>query len=873
MSVARWILRAISPLVPGWRRDDWLEEWEAELAALDELRATGQPGYPAVRAFVAGALPHAIWMRKQEWSMTGMLQDLRYAARVLGRAPGFTLVAALTLAVGIGANASMFTLVNGLLLRQPPALHEPDRLVQIGRSYENAPRWDNWSNPSLREIERATVGTVFEGVAGLAGRQFVIGQGVDAESVVGEYVTGNYFEVLGVRAALGRVLERSDDVTPGGHPVVVLSHELWMRRFGGARDAIGRTLALGGNPYEIIGVAPRDFVGIDALSQSPQLYIPVSMRTSSGGINILEEWGSSWIYGIGRLAAGTSFDAAQAAMPVVSMRLRAASEINEDIEVLLAPGVGLDPAAREQANTIALLLTGIAVLVLLLTCANVANLFLARASARGREMGVRLAMGAGRGRVARQLLTESLLLAVVSAVVAYPIVRAASGYLPALFDNNLAWSLAPDARVLAALLGLGVLAGLLFGALPAIAAGRSGAAVALGSMRATGGLGHTRLRDALVVLQLAISLGLMTASALLGRSVLNAGSADPGFDARGLVVAFVNPGLTGRYDAESASALYDRLLSEVRALPGVTGATLASEAPFVGGHARRTRWPADRPSEPAVQYEAEAINVGPGYFETLGIPLLRGRTLEHHRQEPEPVAVINQAAADFYWPGEDAVGKELNGGTRVVGVVGNVQSRSLRTAPRPAVFEPLPEPDRYYAVVHVRTARPAAEVGHDLREAVAGLDPGLPVTRVAELQSAVAASIGETRTFGWLVAAFAGLAFVLSIIGLYGLVSYAVSRRVRELGIRIALGAEPGTLVRMVLRRGLGLAAVGIGAGIGVAWAVSRALQGMLFGVSATNGAALAVAALVLLGSATVAAWLPARRAGRADAVASLRES
>ena len=873
--LARVYLRLVSRLVPGWRRREWLEEWEAELAALSALRRGGSgSGYPGIAPYLAGAIPHVLSMWKEEWAMTGWVQDLRHAVRVLGRSPGFAVVAALTLALGIGANASMFTLVNGLLFRTAPKVPEPERLVQIARSYTSAPRWDNWSYPALQEIRQSTEGSVFEGVAGYTSNQFVVGRGADAEPVRGLYVTGNWFGVVGLRAALGRVIEPLDDVLPGGSPVVVLSHRLWMRRFGGDRGVLGTTIPVGGRATAVIGIAPEGFAGIETVSVQPELYVPISTVPVRPGRTLFDQWGSSWIQVVGRLAPGTSFDAARAAMPVVWARLRAAWPDNHDIEVLLAPGVGLDPEARAQARTISLLLLGIAALVLLLTCANVANLFLARATSRAPEMGLRLALGAGRGRIARQLLTESVLLSLLAAVLAWPLVRGAAVLLPHVFPYQLAWSIAPDARVVAALLGLGVLAGLLFGVLPAIAAGRGGAIGVLSATRSTGSLGHTRIRDALVVVQLAVSLGLMTAAGLLGRSVRNAGNADPGFDARGVVVAFVNPAPTGRYDSRSALALYGRLLDDVRALPGVTSATLATEAPFIGGHSRSTRVPLEREEDEAARFEAEEVFVGPDYFATLRIPVLRGRALLGWPDEPEPVAVINEAAAKFWWPGADPIGKQLAGENvvRVVGVVADAQYRSLRNTAPPAVYLPMPSMYDISTVVHVRTARPLSDIGPALRGVVEKLDPGLPVTTVADLQAAVAGSIGETRTFGWLVSTFAGLAFLLSIIGLYGLVSYAVSRRVREMGIRIALGAEPRSLVRMVVGRGLSLTVLGIGLGLGVAWAVGRALRGFLFGVSATNAAAPLAASVVLLAAAGLAAWLPARRAGSVDAVASLRE-
>ncbi|MGD8276701.1 MAG: ABC transporter permease [Gemmatimonadota bacterium] len=872
---ARGYLRFVGRLVPRWRRQEWLEEWEGELSALVGLRrASAGAGYPGVARFLAGALPHVWSMWKEEWTMTGWVQDLRHAVRVLGRAPGFAVVAALTLALGIGANASMFTLVNGLLFRTAPKVEAPERLVQIARSYTSAPRWDNWSYPALQEIRQSTEGSVFEGVAGYTSGRFVIGRGAEAESVSGLYVTGNWFDVVGVEASLGRTIEVSDDVLPGGRAVAVLGHRLWMRRFGGDRGVVGTTVPVGGRATEIIGIAPEGFAGIETVSAEPEMYVPISTVPVRPGRTRFDQWGSSWIYAVGRLAPGTSFEAARAAMPVVWARLRAAWPQNEDIEVLLAQGVGLDPEARAQARTISMLLLGIAALVLLLTCANVANLFLARATSRAPEMGLRLALGAGRGRVARQVLTESVLLSLFGAVLAYPIVRVAAELLPHVFPYRLAWTLTPDARVVAALLGLGVLAGLLFGALPSIAAGRGGALSVLNTSRSTGSVGHTRIRDALVVVQLAVSLGLMTAAGLLGRSVRNAGNADPGFDAHGVVVAFVNPAPTGRYDAQSALVLFGQLLDDVRALPGVTSATLATEAPFIGPHSRATRVPLERMEDEAAHFEAEEVYVGPDYFSTLRIPVLRGRPLRGWREEPEPVVVINEAAARFWWPGEDPIGKRLTGErvVRVVGVVADAQYRSLRNAAPPAVYLPMPSTYDISTVIHVRTARPLSDIRPALRGVVENYDPGLPVTTVADLHAAVAGSIGETRTFGLLVSTFAGLAFLLSVIGLYGLVSYAVSRRVREMGIRMALGAEPRFLVRMVVGHGLSLAAFGIVLGLGVAWAVGRGLQGFLFGVSATNAAAPLAASIVLLGAAGLAAWLPARRAGGVDAVNSLRE-
>jgi predicted permease len=812
-------------------------------------------------------------MRKEEWTMESVMQDLRYAGRVLRRAPGFTLVAALTLALGIGANAAMFSLVNGLLLRSPAGIAQPDRLVQIARSYDKAPRWDNWSWPAFQLIGRE--GRVFSGVAGFSTGAFVLGRGEEAEAVVGQYVSGGYFPVLGVQPSLGRMLAPSDEVAPGAHPVVVLSHGLWVRRFGGDPGVVGSTVAIGSTPYEIVGVAPADFAGIDALGSSPEVWVPAYQRVDPFGRTRFDQWGSSWFSVFGRLGDDVSFAAADAAMDRVTTRLRAAWEENRDIRVLLAPGVGLSPEERAEGRRVGWLLTGIATLVLLLTCANVGNLFLARATDRVGEVGVRQALGAGRGRLVRQLVTESVVLALVATALAAPLVLLAGRLLPALLPWRVAVSLSPDLRVFGFMTLVGVAAGLLFGAAPAVAVSRRDVAHTLREGGTTGGRRRTRLRDALVVGQLALSLGLVSAAALLGRSILNARTADPGFDVDNMVVGFLNVAATGRYPNEDLVALDERLVAELEATPGVASAALAGQAPILGGHSRSTVVPADRPDDPSVRFEAEYTVVTPGYFSTLGIPVLRGRTFREPPQEAERVVVINEALARLYWPGEDAVGKELAGlgePLRVIGVVGDVQMRSLRSRANPGVYYPYHQHPESYLALHVRTRGPAAAMLPSVRRAVAGVDPELPLTGATDLRQGISRSLAETRMFVSIVTTFAGLALVLAVIGLYGLVTHGVSQRAREMGIRVALGAGAGALHRLILGRAVALSAAGVVLGLGVAVALGRALEGVLFGVSAANPLALGGAALVLLGASLLAAWIPARRASRVDAAVSLRE-
>ncbi len=866
------LIALASLIVPRGRRGEWRAEWRGELDSLDRAECGLPPpqgGLPGPLEFALGSFPHALWTMKEEWTMDGVLQDLKYATRILRRSPGFTVVAAMTLALGIGANASIFSLVNGLILRSPPGIREPERLVQIARSYEDAPRWDNFSWPALNLIRREA--RSLSGVAGYQSQAFVLGRGLDVEQVVGELVTGDYFQVLGVQPFLGRLLQPSDDTEPGAHAVAVLSHAIWERRFGADSSVVGRTVSVGAVPYEIVGVAPRGFAGPETVGTPPALWVPATMSPGYRGELPFDQWGWSWINAIGRLREGVSFQEAQESMGVVAARLRDADPVNRGMEVLLEQGVGLDPQGREQARQLSLILFFVVGLVLILACSNVANLFLARAASRRTEVGVRMAMGAGRGRLARQLLTESLLLSVMATALAAPLVLAAGRFLPMVIPYGLTVSLAPDRKVFLFLLAVGIVAGILFGLAPAWATSPRHLTQALREGASAGGRVRSRLRDGLVVLQLSLSLALVAGAALLGRSVANAASARPGFDPKGLTAGFVDLEPTGRYDPESGTDLFERLLDAAYRIPGVGSATLASEVPIAGGHSRRTVRPVGRDD---VGFEAEAVVVGPRYFETLGIPILRGRSLRGPGEETGPVVVVNQALAQRFWPGEDPVGQELQGAPnlRVVGLVGDVQMRSLRSRAIPAVYYPMAQHYVGAMAIQLRTSSGRGLPTSTLREAVSQVDPELPVSAVVDLRAALSSSMGETRTIGFLVGSFAVLALVLAVVGLYGLVSYGASQRVREMGIRIALGARPGSLVRLVLTRGAALSVLGVALGLAAAFGMGQALRGLLFGVQPTDVPTLGAAAVLLLASAGLAAWVPARRASRTDPAVSLRE-
>jgi len=859
-------------IVPAGIRREWREEWDAELVALSGLnRAPTDPDeYPMPARFAAGAFPHALWLRTREWTMDSLMQDLRYALRGLRRTPVFTLIAAATLALGIGANGLIFTLVNALAFRPPAGIVQPDRLVQIGRTYDDAPRWDNWAWPAIDLF--ASEERTFSGVAGYQGVPVIMGRGDHVEELLSQYVTGSFFDVLGVRPLLGRPIQPSDQVTPRGHPVVMLSHALWSSRFGGDPDIVGQTVPIGAVAYEIIGVAPPEFRGPDQMGAPPQLWIPAIQRMSPDGGALSSRWNSSWINVFARLQDGVTEAQAATGMEVLTRRLRELNPEQETIRAIHAPGIGLSPGGRDVLGQMSMLLAGLVGLVLLLTCSNVANLFLARGAGRTGEVGIRMALGAGRFRLVRQLVTESLLVATLATLMAVPLVAAAGSILPHLLPGPVSASLAPDGRVFLFLAGIGLLAGILFGTAPAWTTVSGDLVESLRQGGASGGRRRARWRDAFVVTQLAISLGLVAGATMLGRSVVEARGSDAGFDMDGMIAGFLSLGSTGRYSPETVPTFVERLLAELETRPWVRGATVASQSPIAGGHSRATVQPADRP-EGEIGFEAEHTVVGPKYFETLGLEIVRGRPLGGLRDEPERVVVINEALANFFWPGQDPIGRELRGPEpwRVVGVARDVQMRSLRSAANPGVYYPLSQQSVGSLALHVRVDGPAERAIRELRAVVAVVDPELPLGAPIDLRAAALDSVRELRVFGVLVTGFAVLALVLAAIGLYGLVSYGVSQRIREMGIRLALGARPGALVGLVLRRSLVVSLVGVVVGLGLALLLGQAIRGMLFGVSAWDPTTLIAAALVLFVTAARAAWIPARRAARVDATVSLR--
>ena len=892
LRAARAWLSLLAGLVPEPRREYWLEEWEGELwelwrrAGRAPRRYGGRPG--AVLRYSIGAPVSALWELKEEW-MTELWRDVRYGVRTLARAPGFLVVAVITLALGIGANTTVFSLVNGLLFRDPPGIVAADRLVRIGRGHAEEGRFDNWSLPVFRDFREQT--DWYSGVAGYANAgSLVIGRGIDARAVPAQAVSHDFFDVLGVRPALGREFVPEETAAMGAASVAVISHALWQSRFAGDPDVVGATLAVNGRDLEVIGVAPAGFAGADIFTAPPDLWIPVSMMATAWGPYAERLWdsrGSSFFWVFARLAPGVTVEQARAATGALYARLDEQFPDLTGQGVRVVGGVGMTPDEREEAGTISRLLQGIVLLVLLIACANLAGLALARGAGRRGEVGVRTALGASRIRVVRQLLTESLLVAAAGGAVAVGITYMAARWLPSVLPYSVSIGFEPDGRVFLFALGTAVAAGVIFGLLPALRAARTDVrSVLAGDPRSIARKG-TRLRRGLVALQLALSFVLLAGTGLLLQSLYNARVVDPGFEPDGAAVVALNAAMRSGYDEEAGRSFFRRLRDEARALPGVDAVGMVATLPLVQRPSNHTPVPfgeayqrdPDAPPPPPVFF----ATADDGYFEAAGIEIVAGRGFGpgDRGENAERVAVINETLARrFFGPGENPIGQLLPFGarpdpedpTRVIGVAGDHRNLSLDQEPVAHYWVPW---DRSYAGAMVLVARTAGDGGAlatDLGELVERIDPGMPILQAGTLRSLVGGTLGETRTVSILIAIFGLVALVLAAVGLYGVMAYSVARRTREMGVRIALGARARDVVGLVLRQGLVIIAIGLGLGLLAALAGLRLLEGLLYDVAPGHPPALILGAVVLAATAAAAALVPAWKATRVEPVTALKE-
>jgi predicted permease len=817
---------------------------------------------------------------------------------MLRKQPGFTMAAALTLALGIGANTAIFTLINATLLQTLPVAGR-DRLVNVWRGSPGGvlpyPLY-----ASLRDDNR-----VFEAFGVWGGIQASLNAGGSTDLVPGAIVTGNLFELLGVRPAVGRLLSAADDRTVGAHPVAVISHALWQTRFGAQPDAVGREILLNGHRFTIVGVAPPEFRGFQVGPRS-DLYVPMMMQAImrppragySGEMNpdLLRTPNNSWLSGIARLKAGVTPEQAAANLSPLEAAFATNVTRGRTTGMAVLPIDEGNPVQRRALRAAALLLIGVVGTVLLIACANIASMLLARAAARQREIAVRLALGASASRLLRQLLTESVLLSLVGGLLgvglAWAITSGVMGLLPPPSVLPLSLDLAIDRRVLAFAFGLSVLTGIVFGVVPARRAARPNMVPALKDAATTGDTPRSRrwsLQKALVVAEVALSMLLLIPAGLFVRSLQAARAIDPGFDVEQIVSAPLSINLL-RYTSDQGREFYRRVVERVEQLPGVESAGVARNA-LLGGGARILGFLVEGQPEPPqgfsfsegggathARHQINANIVSAGFFETLGIRLIAGRDFGIQDTPTSPlVAIISETAARLHFGDASPLGKRVSFRGRqgpwheIVGVAGNSKYATLGEDAIAVAYLPVSQNHETGMVLYARTSVPPAGLVASMRREIRALEPNLPVPEIQTMNETVAASLYPARMGAWLVATFGGLALLLAAVGVYGVLSFSTSQRIREMGIRLALGAEaPGVFV-LVLRDGMRLVAAGLLLGLAGGLAVSRLLARFLYGVSTTDAATLAVSALVLLAVALAACVVPASRAMRVDPITVLR--
>lgn len=853
--------------------------------------------------------------------LSDLWQDASYALRTMRQHKTVVGVMLLILALGIGANTAMFTLIDALVLRSLPVEH-PDQLVTIGDPHRTGSMSQGTPNPSLASVpvyeELRDQNTVFSGLyangrvellnmtapqAGAA--HSTAASGADFEHPSARFVSGNFFKVLGVHAVAGRTFAEDEDRKAGDDPVVVIGYSYWQRRFGGRASAIGSTITLNGAPMTIVGVAPKSFTG-DIVGQEPNMWLPLMMQPSiDPHENVLEDRTTSWLLLMGRLAPGVTLDQARAQITTIYKRTlidHAGKNVSDVQRGLRRVPMQVDPGARgfsywrrAFASSLYTLMAAVG-LVLLIVCANVGNLMLSRAAARGREMSVRMALGAGRGRLVQQLLTESVILALAGGalglLVAYwgsiALLHLASGGPKAIpLDVN------PDGRILAFTGLISLVTAVFFGLAPALRATRVQLASAL---RAQGrnlvGAAGSRLLSPgklLVMVQVALSVLLLVATGLLVRSTMQLRTSDVGIARDQILMARVASGQAG-YTELRLTALMRDLIQRVSQVPGVASASLSENGIFSGTESGTTLsvdgFTAHADSDTVVAYD----DVGPGYFATTGAHLLRGRDIEPRDNETaSKVAVVNETMAHFYYPHGDAIGHHITVSGdpfEIVGVVSDIQEQDVRAPPARRLYLATLQlgcaPDAKNCTSQLPTgfnleirARPGvdpARLAEPVRRAIAAADPSLPVLAVTPLTQLIEDSIGTDILVARVVSGFGLLALVLASLGLYGVMAYATVRRTAEFGLRMALGAEAGAMMRMVLRESMLLVAIGALVGIPASLAAAPLLKDRLFGVGAFDLSSILVAVAAMALTAGVAAALPAIRASRVSPMEALRE-
>jgi predicted permease len=805
-------------------------------------------------------------------------QDLRYGARMLLKNPGFTLIIVFILALGIGANTAIFSLIDAVLLKMLP-VKDPEQLVLL----DSTPSI-GFSYPMFQDLQDRS--EVFTEVFAYSGQALNLSESDQTERVSGQLVSGNFFSGLGVRPLIGRVFSAEDDKVPGEHPVAVLGYHFWQRRFASDPNVVGKTIHLNGYPFTVIGISPPGFFGVE-VGSAPEVWVPRMMQPQlSAGDNRLRMLNRFGVRIMARLKPGVSEQQAQVATDILAQQINSEAPAGKLRDFLLGLHIEVHPASkglsrlRSQFKQPLLILMGMVGLVLLIACTNVANLLLARAAARQKEIAVRLALGASRFRLARQLLTESLLLSFCGALFGLLLAFWATDLLVNLVvRSQFSLEIHPDFRVLAFTLCLAVLTGILFGLATAIQATRADLTSALNNESSTLATGGSRfeLRKILVVAQVAISMLLLVGAGLFVRTLQNLKGIDLGFRADKVLLLSVNPSLNG-YSPDQVRNFDAQLLERVGTLPGVQSASLA-DMPLLGGV-----WidglSVEGYQAPAGQdMSMRGKKVGPKFFETMGITLLMGRDFNtQDGPAAGKVAIINETLAHEFFGQANPLGRRIGVGSKepdreIIGVIKDTKYGGLKEPVPHTVYVPLAQAEGKSAerTLHVRTAGEPKNLIAALRHEVQSLDKNLPVYEVRTFTELVAESLSQERIIATLSGCFGLIALLLAAVGLYGVMAYTVVSRTREMGVRLALGAQTGDLLRLVVVQGMRLALFGIIIGLAGAFAATRLLRGLLFGVGTIDPLTFISIALLLVLVALLACYLPARRATKVDPMVALR--
>jgi predicted permease len=816
--------------------------------------------------------------------------DLRYALRLLRWNPAFTALAVTSLAIGIGFNTAMFSAVDALLFRPLP-IERPDQIVDVYTRGTDGDTYATSSYPDFKDFRDRN--QVFSDMLAYSPAIAAVKAGDRSVMALGEVVTGNYFSLLGVKAAIGRTLLPEDD-RPGAPRTVAISHRLWVRDYGSDPNVMGRTIQIHGQPYAIVGVVAREFTGMVPMLQ-PEMWLPLAWVEevepagiqdavpSPTGNTRVERRGQRWLFVKGRLKDGETAARADANLRVIMQQLAADHpQTNKDRPVSVVPHVRIHPTADAALKPVAAgLMIGIG-LVLLIACANVANMLLARASGRQKEIGVRLAIGASRGRLIRQLLTESVALAGCGAVAGVAVAAALLrliDLMPMPIPVPIALSLRLDGRVLLFTTLVATAAGLIAGLAPALRATRVNLSADLkGDVARTNAAGRRwTLRDGLVALQTAVTLVLLVTAALLTRSLLEAHRVDLGFQSKGLVALGTELSLIG-YDEARAAHVFDQVAERVRAMPGVTAVGRAVRQPLAINYNRNQVFFPDRQAAGSQGTSIAATWIDENYFSTLGVPLLRGRNFSTaDAPTAPPAAIVTDAFARRYWPNQDVLGKQfrtrsIDGPTfEIVGVVADYKVETVGEAPTPYIHYALRQRASTGEVMLARSATDPEALLAAMRREVLALEPGAVFLDSQTMEAQVDATLLPARLAAQTIGLIGAVATALAAIGLYGVIAYTVARRVREIGIRMALGATPGTVVRMIMRQGMSITAIGLIAGSALAWLAGRAVAAGLYGVTAGDPTAWTAAIGILLAAAALANYVPALRAARVDPAKALR--